>query len=128
MTNNKSVLIVEDEEILQKAYKAKLEFSGFNVTLASNGRQAFALLKQSKPDLIILDMIMPQMNGIDFLKLIESEAGELQVPIIALSNLDDEENIRTAIKLGVTDYLIKSQISMQDLERKVRETVSAKSS
>jgi len=108
------ILVVEDEVFISKILVQELESHGHQVIKAENGAQALELIKQHEPQLILLDVIMPEMNGFDFLKHLRQRLKK-NIPVIIISNLDSEHQIKTAKELGVLDYVIKSNISMRDL-------------
>ncbi|MFW5704181.1 MAG: response regulator [Patescibacteria group bacterium] len=122
-----TVLIVEDEPLLRNAYQAKLEHEGFRVFLAENGKVGLELLQNVYPDIILLDMIMPEMNGLDFLEIMKEKKLDA-VPVIVLSNLDDDGNAKKVKKLGVKEFLIKSNITIQDIPDKIKKHLPKKHS
>jgi DNA-binding response OmpR family regulator len=115
----KKLLIVEDEKSLAAAYQMILQQHGYEVTVAYDGEEALALVKKGTFDLILLDMNMPKMNGLEMLR--ELEAAKLQNRVIIFSNQDSEADIEEAFRLGAKRYLLKSWASPQDLVRIVEE-------
>lgn len=100
------VLVVEDETVLADAYKIVLEKAGYDVYVAYRGQQGLELAATHKPNVILLDMLMPEMNGIDFLKELKPK----QLPhtkVCVLSNIENPEIMKAATKLGAVDYLLK---------------------
>ena len=87
MDNKKHLLIIEDEKLNRDLYEEQFETSGFSVDLAENGKKAFKCLKKRIPDLILLDLIMPGMNGFDFLEMIRRNSKWKDIPVLVLSNL-----------------------------------------
>lgn len=119
--NEKKVLIVEDEGFLLDLLSNKLKSEGFAVIGAKNGEEGLKTTLEEKPDLILLDLIMPVMDGITMLKkLRESEEGKT-VPVIVLTNLSESEKVEEAIKAGVHDYLVKTAWSPEDMVKKIKE-------
>ncbi|MBN1331423.1 response regulator [Candidatus Dojkabacteria bacterium] len=114
----KKVMIVEDDKPISEVLKIKLDAEGFDVTVAENGKIATDLLAQGKYDLILLDLIMPEMNGFDVLEWMKKENNKTKV--IVLTNLSQPSDVEKAKKLGASDYIVKSDIDLS----KVVEMVS----
>ena len=105
------ILLVEDDAILVEMYQAKFELEGHDVHIAINGEECLAILKDFEPELILLDILMPKLNGFHVLKEIKKQPNLRQIPVILLTNLGQAEvdmNRELARALGVDDYLIKS--------------------
>jgi two-component system alkaline phosphatase synthesis response regulator PhoP len=122
MTNpeDKKILIVEDELAILQATKISIQNEGFEVYTAKNGKQGLDLAIAKKPDLILLDIIMPVMDGMTMLeKLREDEWGK-NVEVILLTSLSDAKQVANALEKGVTDYLIKSDMDLKDVVAKVK--------
>jgi two-component system, OmpR family, alkaline phosphatase synthesis response regulator PhoP len=116
---SKSVLLVEDDLDLQRIYSEKLGNSGFKVNLAIDATQGFSAIKNLKPSLILLDIMLPgKMNGFELLKKIKSEDDIKNIPVIVITNLDTEKD--EAIKLGAIDYFIKANIELSEIVEKVK--------
>lgn len=116
------ILIVDDDLFLRELYIETLTTEGYTVTSAVDGEEAFAKIKQGGWDLILLDIIMPKMDGLQVMKAVNA-AGALPAPnkaVVFLTNLDNPEEIKTALQLG-KGYIIKSQITPADLIVKVKE-------
>jgi two-component system phosphate regulon response regulator PhoB len=118
------VLVVEDETFLVKIYTVKLKKEGYDVNIATDGEQAVKLASEVKPDLILLDLILPKMNGFEALEQIRATATGKNIPVIVLSNLGQEEDIKRAELLGATDYLVKANFSIQEVIAKMAEVLS----
>jgi CheY-like chemotaxis protein len=120
-TNKKSIMIVEDDSFVMDIYQTKLEQSGFNVMLAENGLEALKKLEKEKelPDLILLDIIMPYMDGLEFLRKTRENDGLKKIPIILLTNLSQKEEIEEGMRLGASDYLIKSHFTPSEVLEKI---------
>lgn len=103
----KSVLIVDDEVVLSTAYELALSKAGFTVYVAERGQQGLELVEKHHPQLILLDMLMPEMNGIDFLNTLREKKLLKTTKVIAFSNIDNPEVVTAAKKAGATDYLLK---------------------
>lgn len=117
----KKILIIEDEKILAEMYKEKLEMSGFKVLLAENCEKGLELVKKEKPDLILLDILLPgEENGISFLKKLKENSEASQISIIAFSNYDDPKIKKEAILFGAKEYLIKTDYTPKEIVEKVK--------
>ncbi|MDX1607818.1 MAG: response regulator [Candidatus Spechtbacterales bacterium] len=125
MTEQKTILLVEDDPLIIRMYQNKLSADGYNVETAFNGEEGLTKIRKQKPDLILLDVMMPRMNGIEVLKNLKENDDTKDIPVIFLTNLgDNEEDIEKAKDMGATDYLVKSEISLSDLSEKVKEFIS----
>jgi CheY-like chemotaxis protein len=118
----KKILVAEDEKALAKVLKLKLEKSGFEVFNAFNGQEALEILKKEAVDLILLDLVMPKMDGFAFLE--EASKLKKKTKIVITSNLGQDGDIKKAKSLGAVDFLIKSDTSIADIISKVKEIVS----
>jgi DNA-binding response OmpR family regulator len=126
-SNKPAILIVEDETALLKVYADELGDEGFRVLRAHNGQEGLALARREKPDLILLDILMPVMDGLTMMdKLRETDIYGKNVPIILLTNLSaSEEKIMQAITRNEPAYyLIKSDWTLQDIVEKIRERLA----
>ncbi|MDE2173650.1 MAG: response regulator [Patescibacteria group bacterium] len=125
MPENKKVMIVEDDRFLSSLIKARLEKDGFTVLQAFDGAEAIERLKEEKPDLIILDLIMPKVTGFEVLQSISITPGLEKVPVVILSNLAQDSDIEKARQLGAREYFVKVKISIDDLIGKIKDLVPA---
>lgn len=119
-----NILIVEDEASLRDAYTTILKKEGYKIENASDGLKAQEVLKDFEPDLILLDLRMPNMSGIEFLKKYNPVAKHPKVKIIVFSNLDTENEIDEAYNYGAHKYMLKAWASPKELSRFVRETLA----
>ena len=124
----KKVLIIEDEQTLQKALLDKFTRHGFQVLEAIDGEQGLARSLSDHPDIILLDIIMPRMDGMTVLKKLREDPWGKTVPVIILTNLSDADKAAEASRNGVYDFLIKSDWKIEDLVAKVRERLGMSSS
>jgi len=115
------ILIVEDDEFLKRIYTLKLKKAGFEIVLASDGEEAVEKIKEEKPDLILLDLILPKKNGFEVLEEIKVIPELVDIPVIILSNLGQESDIKKGIELGAVDYLVKTEISIDTVVSKIKE-------
>lgn len=117
------VMIIEDDKFLRELASQKLEKDGFRVMGTATGQDALEAMKKDKPDVVILDLILPGMDGYEVLAKIREDAILGDVPVIILSNLGQEEDIAKAKKLGATDYLVKAHFSFGEIIKKIREVL-----
>lgn len=115
----KKILIAEDDKFLASAYKLKLTKVGFEIQIASDGNEAIEILKSFKPDLILLDLVMPVKDGFVTLEEIRDMNEFKLTPILVASNLGQKEDVDRATKLGANDFVVKSDMSLDDLIKKI---------
>ena len=115
------IVIVEDEEALARVLKEKFEGEEFVVELAMDGKVALPIIQKMRPDLVLLDLMLPKRDGIDVLKYIKADRDLENLPVIVLSNLDGDEDIKQAIALGAKDYFVKSQHPIKEVVEKVKD-------
>ncbi len=120
------VLVVEDEEILLTGLKEELESGGYTVQGASDGVEGLEKVKSFKPELILLDLLMPKMDGMEMLQKLKADSETRDVPVVILTNLSDYEKISEALSLGAMDYLVKANYKLEDLLEKVRAVLARK--
>lgn len=119
------VLVVEDEKILRDAYEKVLTMEGFDVIVATNGQEALKHIRTKQPDLILLDILMPMMDGLEFLKKAKIKQRYPTTKIIAFSNLSDQQKLDAMMELGVVRHMLKSSVSPKELVQQARELLSA---
>ena len=120
-TGKKHILVAEDDRAYAHIYEVKLTQEGFDVTIAADGEQALVAAKKHRPDLILLDLIMPGKDGFETLHDLKKDPNLASIPVIAFSNLGQDEDIERTKKLGVADYLIKTNLSVHEMVEKVKE-------
>jgi len=113
-------LIVEDEEILAKVLEEKLKKANFNVQIAENGEKAISITKSFNPDIILLDFMLPKIDGFEVLKEIKKDNDTKLIPVIAITNLADDDHIKKALQLGVVDYFVKANHPVNEIVEKVK--------
>ena len=118
--NKRKILIIEDDKFLRDLISQKLLREGFNVVSAVDGEDGFKKAKEEKPDLVLLDLILPGIDGFEVLSKIREEAGLADLPVIILSNLGQKEDIEKGIQLGAVDYLIKAHFTPQEVIDKIK--------
>lgn len=120
MNAKPKILFIDDDDFLRKIYKSELSDQGYEVVLAANGEEGIALAKAQIPDLIILDMIMPQKNGFEVLDALKKDEACKNIPIIILSNLGQEKDVARGLSMGAQEYLIKDKMSMEEVVAKLQ--------
>lgn len=119
----KTILIVEDEPTLQKTIGQFLEQEGYTVQKALNGEIGLTMAKENKPDLILLDLILPKKDGFVILKELKEDKTTARIPIIILTNLEGSGDIEKALALGASTYLVKANYKLADIKAKIKETL-----
>lgn len=117
--SNGRILLAEDDHFLRRACEVALRRRGFTVQVAVEGEQALALARTEHPDLLLLDLLMPKLSGLDVLRALKADRTTRDIKVIILSNSSRELERRDAAELGVLDYLIKADLSLQDLGDRV---------
>jgi len=123
--SNFTILIVEDDQVLMKMYTQKLVSEGFKVLNAVDGEEAFAVFVKEKIDLIITDIMLPRVSGIEFLQKIRVTPKGKNVPVIVWSNLMLEEEKKQALALGANEYVVKGQLKLEDMAALVRKYMTS---
>lgn len=121
------ILIVEDEAALLYALKAELTHNGFEILEAMDGEKGLKILEEQRPDIIILDLLLPGIDGFEVLRRIKSKDETKNIPVIILTNLGDPESIEKGKKLGADDYLIKTDYSLEDVIKKLKNLIKKSS-
>jgi DNA-binding response OmpR family regulator len=114
------VLIVEDEEVLLKVLKEKLEKSGYDVATAVDGEAALIRAKDSNPDVIVLDLLLPKKNGFEVLEELKKDEALKVIPVVVVSNLGEDNDIKRALALGAADYYVKSEHPINEIIEKIK--------
>lgn len=120
-----TVMVVDDMAIFRDPIAASLRLVGHRTVCAANGREALALVRSERPDLILLDLAMPVMDGLAFLKALRADPHSSNTPVILLSAISDKQHIMQAAKLGAREYLLKSRFSLQELLERVKKCLTA---
>jgi CheY-like chemotaxis protein len=120
-TARKRILLVEDDRFLRRACEAGLRQRGFTVLTAVDGEEGLRMARAELPDLILLDLLMPKMPGIEVLRALKSDEATRAVPILVLSNSSREQDVQEVVKLGAVGYLVKANLSLQVLGGRVAE-------
>jgi len=123
MPNGKKVLIVEDDKFLSLVLKSKLERDGFLVSEAVDGEIGLAKARSEKPDLILLDLILPKMSGFEFLEVAKTDPELTKIPVVVASNLGQDTDIQKAKGLGVLDYYVKATTPVEEIAAMVNKSL-----
>ncbi len=115
----KKILIIEDDDFLRSLAVTKLEKSGFTVVMASDGKSGLDMTVSESPNLVILDLMLPVMTGFDVLRALRNEPSTKSMQVLVFSNLGDEKDMKTCMEMGVSDYMVKSNFTLDELVEKV---------
>lgn len=115
-----NILLIEDDQFLAKILGKTLESNGYNVTYAITGKEGLTKVDHADPKLIILDIILPDIDGFELLSKFKSNRKVKDVPVVIVSNLGQEEDVQRGLSLGAADYIIKSDLSLDDIVAKVQ--------
>ena len=119
----KDILVIEDDQFLVKVYMSKLKKEGYDVRIAYDGNEGIAEVEKKKPDIILLDLILPGIDGFEVLEKIKADTKLAKVPVIILSNLGQDEDIKRGKKLGVVDYFVKANTSLSAIIQKIEKYI-----
>ncbi len=119
----KKVLVVEDDKFLANAYKAGFEGEGLEVTIAYDGEEALEQVEQVRPDVIILDILIPKIDGFAVLQRIKANKELEKIPVVIASNLGQKQDIDKGLELGAVDYIVKSESSVTEILAKIKKIV-----
>jgi DNA-binding response OmpR family regulator len=114
------ILIIEDDKFLATLISNRLKEEGFETSIAEDGEKGLAQAKQQKPSLIILDLLLPGMDGFEVLEKLKKEKETQSIPVIILSNLGQKEEILKGLKLGAVDYLVKANLTPSEIINKIK--------
>ena len=117
------IAIIEDDPVISQMYRMKFEADGFEVQLADNGDRGVALVENFKPDLILLDLQMPKMDGTEALTEIRKHSWGKDIPVIILTNLGEEEAPKALRALGIHSYIVKADLTPKQVVGRVKETL-----
>jgi len=119
----KTILFIEDESALQKTFEEILKQEGYEMISALDGEVGLRLAKTQKPDLILLDLILPKVNGFEVLKELKKDKETKDIPVIVLTNLEGIGDVEKALELGATTYLVKAQYSLEEVVEKIKKAL-----
>lgn len=119
----KKILFIEDESALQRAATDILTQEGYEVLSALNGEEGLSIAQKDVPDLVLLDLILPQKNGFEVLEALKKDEKTKHIPIIILSNLEGNADIERALELGATTYLVKTNYRLEEVVEKIKQII-----
>lgn len=114
------ILLVEDDEFLSELYATKLTLEGFEVIAATDGKKGLKLALEKRPDLVLLDIILPKLDGFEVLKAIKADPTGKDIPVILLTNLSQRDEVNRGLELGAVDYLIKAHFMPSEVVKKIK--------
>ena len=120
----KKILIIEDDPFLSEMYAAKLNQNDFQTEVATDGKSGLAKIKADKPDLVLLDIVLPKMDGFEILKAIKGDPKFKDVPIVLLTNLGQKSEVEKGLSLGADEYIIKAHFTPTAVVAKVKEILN----
>lgn len=120
------ILIIEDDRYISKMYQLKLSLDGFDVQVADNGRIGIEKVKEFQPDIVLTDILMPELDGFEVIKMIKADAELKTTPILIMSNLGQEDHIQKGLELGALGYIVKSQYTPSKVVEKIKEILAGK--
>ncbi len=123
MAEEKYILLVEDDEFLAELYSTKLQLEGYAVGLANDGEKAVKMVEQRQPDLMLLDVVLPKMDGFEVLKTLSDKGVVKNFPIILLTNLSQKDEVQRGLDLGAVDYLIKAHFMPSEVIKKIKQKI-----
>jgi DNA-binding response OmpR family regulator len=118
------IAIIEDDPVISQMYRMKFEADGFDVQLARDGKLGVELVESFLPDLILLDLQMPVMNGTDALEIIRKKQWGKTIPVIVLTNMGEEESPKELNSLGIHSYIVKANLTPRQVVQRVKEALS----
>lgn len=125
-TKPATVLIVEDEQDLREALKTALSYEDLTVLTAADGEEGLKTALQEKPDLILLDVVMPKMDGLTMLRRVRESEGGKEIKVIVMTVLDDLDKVSEALEAGSDEYLVKTNVTLGAIVEKVKDRLSQK--
>ena len=120
------ILLVEDDVFLSNIYKTKFEMEGFKISTSDNGEIGLADAKKKKPDIILLDVLLPKMDGFTVLENLKKDPEVKDIPVILLTNLGQKDDVQKGLDAGAEDYMIKAHFKPSEVVEKVREILKIK--
>jgi DNA-binding response OmpR family regulator len=120
-TLTKQILLVEDDRFLRRACAAGLRQRGWTVLTAVDGEEALRMIQSERIDLVLLDMLMPKLHGLDVMRALKAEERTQSIPVLVLSNSSREQDVQEIMNLGAVGYLVKANLSLQELGNRVAE-------
>lgn len=125
MSDQKTILVIDDEKDLTAAMSTALEDEGFKVLTADDGKEGLAQALEHKPDLILLDILMPEMDGHEVLKRIRADEWGKEAKVVVMTVLDDMDSVAEVLEDGARDYIVKTDIKLEKMVEKVKEVLGS---
>jgi len=123
-TAKTKVLLIEDDPMVVRMYARKFKLAGYDVRLGFNGFEGMKALKKDRPDIVLLDIMMPRMSGLDMLKMVKSEPQYKDLPVVVLTNLGDRaEDVEKCKQMGAEDYWVKANMKLDEVVERINEIV-----
>lgn len=122
----KKIAIIEDDLFLLGMYITKLKSSNFEVISKQDGEEGLSLIREEKPDLVLLDILLPEMSGLDVLAKVKKDSTTQNIPVILLTNVGQREAVEKGLSLGAMDYLIKAHVTPTEVVNKVKKALEKK--
>ncbi len=119
-----NILIVEDDKFLRELISQKLVKDGYDISLAVDGEEGIKKIKEEKPDLVLLDLILPGIDGFEVLTQAKKDVTTAKIPVIILSNLGQKEDIERGLKLGAVDYMVKAHFTPGEIIEKIKKVLT----
>ena len=120
------VLIIEDDIYISEMYRIKFESEKFKTIITNDGAKILEIIEKEKPNIILLDIVMPVMDGFDVLKVIKNSKKHKNIPVVMLTNLSQKESIERGFELGAESYIVKSHFTPSEVVKKVRDILDGK--
>jgi len=121
MDQQKKVLLIEDDTFIAEIYTLSLQKEGFEVIVADDGEKGVQKAKESYPDLILLDLLLPKLNGLEVLRILKNDPKLKEVPVVIITNFSDNEITKKSLEMGALDYLVKVNIDSNDIVKKAKD-------
>ena len=118
------IAIIEDDQLISQMYRLKFEEAGFVVEMAADGKSGVAMVEQTKPDLLLLDLWMPGMDGIEALRLIRATATGAALPVVVLTNSGGPEDEKALHQIGIDDYIVKADFTPREVIAKIQSVLA----
>lgn len=116
----KKILIAEDDDFMRNMYESKLSMEKFEVIPVGNGEEAVKIMNTRKVDLVLLDIMMPKLNGFEVLAWIRNQKNTKTLPVILLTNLSEGDQVQKGLSLGASDYIVKAQFTPEEVVEKIK--------
>lgn len=123
ISDKPTIVLVEDDSFLAGMYVAKLELEDYSVKLATDGESGLQLIRKEKPDIVLLDVVLPGIDGFDVLKAVKKDPATKDIPILLLTNLGQRGDVQRGLSLGAVDYLIKAHFMPSEVIDKIKDIV-----